>query len=642
MSGASERTRKARPRRAPRAAAPDSEEYAFRYPLDEGRQEPVYHDPLLEMIRRLLESLLNVVTLVRDGQEVKVDGFKLLRDDDTAYRIFPGRGPARPQGATAGGKGRDAGGISFQEPRNAALYEPRIELIKRALESLLTVVELEQGGQPVRVDAFRLRDLRHWLVPSRCDPLEVFGYGGTRCNVDCVFCYLKGNPPDLALVSPRRKAEEELREMATRLRHFSPETGRALFPTWGDVYEVFAHPQIMAVLRALREKTPQVFRISTTGRLLSEGFVRELAELRPLYLYLSLHTTNPQRLRRLMRTPRPEVHLEAPALLQRYRIPYALVIVPWPLDGTEAMLADLDETIAQVDRYSPHVIEVHLPGYSRWFSPRELFDREAVWSAVVARVRALREAVATPIVVMPSMYEENLCEERKNVPGVIGLVRNSPAARAGLRRGDVIEGINALAVRTRPQARDLLALLQGQRQGEATLRVRRDGQELSLRLDLADFDYPYSQEADRHLGIVMLGSGFRTGYIERLREIIDRRRARHVLFLSSLLVKPHFQQALRETGLLDTGAVRLDIEVPANRYFGGNIILGDLLVVQDFIDCIREYLARGNPRPDLVVIPSSPFALGEWKRDLTGRVYLDIEREVGIPVELLKCEPIYD
>jgi hypothetical protein len=70
--------------------------------------------------------------------------------------------------------------------------------------------------------------------------------------------------------------------------------------------------------------------------------------------------------------------------------------------------------------------------------------------------------------------------------------------------------------------------------------------------------------------------------------------------------------------------------------------LGDLLVVQDFIDCIREYLARGNPRPDLVVIPSSPFALGEWKRDLTGRVYLDIERETGIPVELLECEPIYD
>jgi hypothetical protein len=83
-------------------------------------------------------------------------------------------------------------------------------------------------------------------------------------------------------------------------------------------------------------------------------------------------------------------------------------------------------------------------------------------------------------------------------------------------------------------------------------------------------------------------------------------------------------------------------EVPENRYFGGNIILGDLLVVQDFIDHIRDYLARGNPRPDLVVIPSTPFGLGAWRRDLTGRPYMDIERATGVPVALLECERIYE
>ena len=70
--------------------------------------------------------------------------------------------------------------------------------------------------------------------------------------------------------------------------------------------------------------------------------------------------------------------------------------------------------------------------------------------------------------------------------------------------------------------------------------------------------------------------------------------------------------------------------------------MGDLMVVQDFIDCIKKYLEQYNKRPDLIVIPSSPFNLGQWRRDLTGRVYLDIEREVGIPVELLDCETIYD
>ncbi|MDY6844321.1 MAG: hypothetical protein SVW57_09565, partial [Thermodesulfobacteriota bacterium] len=69
---------------------------------------------------------------------------------------------------------------------------------------------------------------------------------------------------------------------------------------------------------------------------------------------------------------------------------------------------------------------------------------------------------------------------------------------------------------------------------------------------------------------------------------------------------------------------------------------GDLLVVQDYIDYITDYEENGNTRPDLVVIPSSPFNLSGWGRDLTGRVYLDIERQTGIPVEILACQTIYD
>jgi len=49
-----------------------------------------------------------------------------------------------------------------------------------------------------------------------------------------------------------------------------------------------------------------------------------------------------------------------------------------------------------------------------------------------------------------------------------------------------------------------------------------------------------------------------------------------------------------------------------------------------------------RPRPDLVVIPSSPFHLSGWGRDLTGRVYLEIERSTGVPVALVECEPIFD
>ena len=63
-------------------------DYVFRYKLDSNKT-PVFKDPLLEMIRAQLESILDVVIPVEGQREVRIDGFKLLRDRSTIYRIFP-------------------------------------------------------------------------------------------------------------------------------------------------------------------------------------------------------------------------------------------------------------------------------------------------------------------------------------------------------------------------------------------------------------------------------------------------------------------------------------------------------------------------------------------------------------------------
>ena len=70
--------------------------------------------------------------------------------------------------------------------------------------------------------------------------------------------------------------------------------------------------------------------------------------------------------------------------------------------------------------------------------------------------------------------------------------------------------------------------------------------------------------------------------------------------------------------------------------------MGDLMVVEDFIEAIEAFIKEGGIQPDLVVIPSSPFHLSGWARDLTGRVYLDIERHTNVPVALVECEPMFD
>lgn len=624
------------PRRREENKAPD--DLMFRYPLArERRDESLYRTRPVELVRSALESLLNLVVLQHSGADVEIDSFRWLNATAAAYHIFAEPGGVQCEEADSSPHGLDDG---FKSAKNAAFYEPRIDLIKKLAESLLDLVEFESEGKVVKVDGFRLKDLQDWLAPSPADPAEVFDYAATRCPCDCVFCCNKGNPPSLAGThAPVRIAAEEMREMETRLEYFSPQAKTALFPSAGTICDAMAHPHFLDILRRLREKADKPFRITTNGNMLSSGAIETLAGLKPVYLYVSLNSSSPVRRKKLMNDRKPQVAIASLPLLRQAQIPYAAVIVPWPLDTKEEMLTDLVSTAEFAATSGAHIIQVNLPGFSRFFSPAAPFDTAEIWPPIVDCVRRLRETQNTPIVVMPALYEENLCQPRKNLPLVTGVVRNSPACLAGMARGDLILQVEGIPVHDRPQARDLFAAVKGGRAAITAIRVRRKGKEMEFKLDLRQGAYPYYADIDDYLGIIFAGAGLRPSSLERLKEIIDRRHAARVLFLSSQLMRPTFEQCLAESRLFNS-RVRIDIDVPENMFFGGNIIMGDLLVVQDFIDCINGHLKNGD-RPDLVVIPSSPFNLSGWGRDLTGRVYLDIERQTGVPVELLPCDTIY-
>ncbi|MFH0768245.1 MAG: radical SAM protein [Chloroflexota bacterium] len=624
-----------------------SRDYIFRYPLDlESKKDSVYHHRLTELVRAVLEDMLNLVVPVNEGKDVKIDGFRWLMDKERVHQIFEpinNHDDYRDSIDKYPGlclETRD-GASTFQSGLNASFYEPRIDLIKRLTESILTLVEFEQKDQVVKIDGFRLKSLKDWLVPSAADPAEVFEYAASHCTCDCTFCCNKGNP---SLVAPcynlKRTAMEELSEMRTRMKYLRPAAQNALFPSIGTIYEVLAHPYIMDILRSLRENNSLPFRITTNGNTLSPEVVAKLAELKPIYLYLSLNSSSPSRRHKLMRDPKPEIAINSLSLLKQHRIPYAAVIVPWPVDTMEEMLEDLSSTAAYAIEHEPHIIQVNLPGYSRYFSSSEIFDLDKVWRAIVSRVRELREKHDYPIVVMPPLYEENIYQSRKNLPQIIGLIKNSPAYFGGLKRGDLILEVNHIRTHNRPQTRDLLSILRTNEAKETTLKVQRENDILEVKLDLTRYSYPYSKELDDYLGVIFMGSGLRTSYLEDLKAIIDNHQAKRVLFLSSELVKPTFEQCLAESHLFSS-QVEIAVKVPKNLFFGGNIFMGDLLVVQDLIDCIKEYI-MSNEKPDLVVITSSPFNLSGWGRDLTGRVYLDVERQTGVPVELLHCATMYN
>jgi len=304
-------------------------------------------------------------------------------------------------------------------------------------------------------------------------------------------------------------------------------------------------------------------------------------------------------------------------------------------------LHDLEETAAFADASRARMVQVNLPGYSRFFAPQDPFDTEEVWGKTVRRGQKLRKHVSSPLFVSPSPYEENLTRRRKNQPEVIGVVKGSAAARLGLAAGDMVISVNGIPVAGRPQARDLLSLLQASG-GRAALTVLRGGRELELCGNTGGGSYPFDTATGTHLGAVFMGAGLRASCLEKLELLVRGEGGKEVLFLTSTLVRPTLEQLLRERPLTLPEGTRLGVAVPRNRFFGGNIMLGDLLVVQDFIDFLREYARGPQPPPDLVVIPSSPFHLSGWGRDLTGRNWLDIERQTGVAVRLLECQPIWE
>lgn len=594
------------------------EGYDFRFPLNTTSNLGIHS--LKDLFDEHLRELFRLLVPTKGEQELMADGYKLLNDRHKIHPLYPPEGentrpPSGPQD----------------------LYEPRIRFIQHMLESLLSVIDLEAKGETVHVDGFRLKDLKQWLSYSG-GASDILAHAASSCNLKCGFCYNQGSPSILK-PSPR-DPEDEFREIKTRIDHYVPQNRLSIFPNMGSPAEALVHPYFMDILQELRRTTEEPFRIPTNGSTLSAQTIQNLAKFKPIYLDVSLNSASPKRRHWLMQDPEPQIALDSLTLLRDAGIPYSVVIVPWPFPSRQVMVDDLQNTVAFAAAHDPTLIQISLPGYSRTLSEKWSFPHQEVWDEIKKSIQALRMKTDCPLVVRPGLFEEYSDPERLNTPLLIGVIKNSPAANAGLCMGDRLIKINGLSVKNRRQARSLLTILHQSDLREASLSIQRDGTRLDLELDLSDFDYPYTPETATHLGIIFPSSGIPQEWIERLKRVISGRGAKEVLVLTSSLIRPFMEKFVSQNGFL--AGISTYVRVPGNHYFGGNIHMGDLMVVQDFIDAIEEFTDSGGVEPDLVVIPSSPFHLSGWGRDLTGRVYLDIERSTGIPVALVECEPIFD
>lgn len=522
--------------------------------------------------------------------------------------------------------------IVYRDSEAFAIPEPRIRHIARDLQRLLALVQLESGGQPIEVDAFRLRHLPRWVSAQSTTAMNALTPISSVCNSKCDFCFEENVP------YAREQSLMSVEEARTRLKYFDPESGACLFPSSRNHMETFVHPKALEIIELARMRQPdKLFWITTNGSHFTEEVVQRLARLKPLIFKLSLNVSDPQLNHALMHTgKRTEIALDAARLLQKYRIPFMGGIVAWPTIPLDA----LAETARYLERHQAYAIRVRLPLAHQWLKHQLDVDFDEHWRNVCAFAKALRPTLEVPLFVEPPIYWVSPL-----VPEVDGVVQNSPAWHAGVMAGDIVRRINGSVVRTRIESEALLdsSHLRGEREVDIT--IERAGTAIDLRLVQpcpADDTYPYCADhfyRGENYGIFHV-EDFRLNHLQKAIDRISQRGARTVLLFTSLVVAPIVETIVANVPEFASALADVDVHLAVvdHHSFGGNYGVMDSRVVDDFRSTIRRKLELGL-RPDLILIPN---AFGsQWGIDVFGDSVQHLEIEFGIPIERIDWLLVY-
>ncbi|MEW6723876.1 MAG: radical SAM protein [Bacillota bacterium] len=408
------------------------------------------------------------------------------------------------------------------------------------------------------------------------------------CNIRCAFCSNYQNPPGTRTYRLGYRPVAEIEAALEGMVHCDQIViGEAA--TRIDEGEPFAHPEIRAILRLVRQRFPEKPLVLTTnGLLVTEADLDLLSGLHPLEINLSLNSADPAVRQRLLGDTRPDWVPTLVGRLAEAGLAFhgSLVAVPH-LTGW----SDTEETILFLAEGGAETVRVFLPGYTRLAPPGLRFD-PALHSQLAQVVDRLAAGTVTPINLEPPIIGDLTVR-------VTGTRADSPARRGGLGRGDIIQSVEG-----RPPFCRTEAYYQIRAAANPALEVRRGNEILELRLEKPAGDpsgLVFDRDIDPH-------------QVRRLAAAIRRHsRGRGVLILASQFGAPLLRLALTALGLAEPPVVA----VPS-QHFGGSIQAAGLLVTSDFLSVLHQL----GPGWEILILPE--LAFDPSGLDLTGRHYLEL------------------
>ena len=592
-----------------------------------------------------LASVLRLVELECDGRRVEVDGYRWAPDgrpDGPPFRLAE----LCPKGVYSQDVSRPAsrdGHVRWWTNRpdideldGYAAAEPRLWTVRDVLQFYLAHGTFLKAGRPVTVTGFRL--IKPIWQTDGHSILSTLGSFGAACNCSCKFCYEYGN------ILFSRYGLLTYAEARERLMYYNPNTGEGIIPVLRRYGEPTINPDFLRILAEMRRVSPdEVLFFVTNGSMLTEPVVKELRRLQRVQMSLSINTVDVARRKDLMGFPTlrlAEQGIRAAELLYRHGVRYESTIVTWPPLDFDM----LERAVEYLWQNHTMVITFSLPSYSRHFPShavpfRDEDDIFEIWDRLCDWIQEMRRRYTLPILHHP-------VRDLTAAPRIEGVLRHSPAERAGVLPGDVIHSVNGERVFHVPSAKDKLVAA-CRSHDEATLTVLRDGQLRDLLLSHDGYSndddgYPYKLPDEGIIPEYCFGAEMRSGFdladITALAEMIEQENAQEVLLCSS---EPVIHVALEAIKLMRThlpvlARVNLYVSVPEHRWWGGSFVVGDLYMVEDYAGAIQDFIDAHGCKPDLVILPRT-FG-NRWGMDLAGQSAYTLGRRFDLRVRLLDCQ----
>ena len=427
----------------------------------------------------------------------------------------------------------------------------------------------------------------------------------SSCNVRCLFCSHQQNPPEVEVFRILPRSLEAVEQV---LSFMDPERPVVIGESVTRVIEgePLTHPRFVEVLQLVRATFPHTtIQITTNGSLLDEGMADLLGRLGKVVVYLSLNSASVLGRALLMGDVNNTRAAESALHLKKSGVPFHGSVVAMPhLVGWD----DLEKTITYLCACGAETVRVFLPGFTTLAPPALRFE-PSLWEELNAFIIRLREKIEVPLTCEPPRIT-NLEAE------VAGVLAGSPAARAGVRCGDVIEAVDGAPVCSRVHA-----FRRVQKAGLAEIILRRGKDTLSVQVH---------KKPGEKSGLVM-DYDLDPALVEDIVRAARRRGADRILVLTSQLAGPVLQMGLAR---LWREVAEVTAWVVENHFFGGSIKAAGLLTVADFGHGVEEYLkSRPGETVQLALLPGTAF--DPRGRDLTGCSYLDLQERFGIPFEAL-------